>query len=190
MALIGTVPTQTATELLTEIKTVDGSGSGLDAQYVDGVDATNLGYNAKNINSTYTWTGQFQTGASGVVYELCTHSTGFWGAGMISFELWDYYYDTRNTKYSHYLLRSHAHTNYSPSANILHVNNSGADQTPYVSAGPVYPSGLIGYYTFAISLPSYQGIRFRLRAQSVVIVGSKNDCHSGGKICVHNGGRI
>jgi hypothetical protein len=189
MAIIGTVPTRTAAELLTEIKTVDGAGSGLDAQYVDGVNSANLSYNAKNINSTYTYTGQLQTGASGVTYELCTHSTGYWGAGMISFEIWDYYYDTRNTKYAHYLLRSHAHSNYSPSANIL-LTHGSADQAPHVSAGPVYPSGLIGYFTFAITLPSYQGIRFRMRAQSVTLATSKSACAGGGKIYFQQGGRI
>ena len=189
MAIIGTVPTRTAAELLTEIKTVDGSSSGLDAQYISGVDTTNLGYNAKNINSTYTYTGQLQTGASGQTYEICTHSTGFWGAGMISFELWDYYYDTRDTKYAHYLLRSHAHTNYSPSANILLTHGSAA-QAPHVSAGPVYPRGLIGYFTFAITLPAYQGIRFRTRAASVTMVGSKAECYNGGKIFFQQGGRI
>jgi hypothetical protein len=180
---------QTAAELLTAIKTVDGGSSGLDAQYISGVDTTSLGYNAKNINSTFTYTGALQTGASGQTYEICTHSTGFWGAGMISFEIWDYYYDTRSTRYGHYLLRSHAHSSYSPSANIL-LTHGGADQAPHVSAGPVYPSGVIGYFTFAITLPSYQGIRFRTRAQSVVMVSSKTACAGGGKIYFQQGGRI
>lgn len=115
----GATADQTATEILTAIKTVDGAGSGLDADTVDGVEASNLA----KLDTTNTFIGQQIVSGNMVVYG------GNW---------------LRNTN-SGYGLYNDANGNhiYSDSANYWAMTYSGASGGLAVRNG--YDGTAVGY---------------------------------------------